>query len=411
MALARIITRSQACSRELALDLLARGYAVEIVSPDRIPDNIADLELRVEEDPGNQLVATVETHDGTRSASLEFIHHLKAPMADFLRRAPETVEVVRLSEDPVRFDIVPAVEECELRIQELDLPAEATPPVRSAVFAPVPIPVDLNSPELSLYEQSREEDAPLLSLPDSLPPRSQETVTVTEEPIPFTEEVSTIAPPIVPSTTRAPETVHAMLEPSRGNRFAGWQRRTALTFVGMVSLALALGFGLRRAEKTSTQIPQVISAQKVSASSTGRSLLTTAGAEKNTPKASASIPRQVSNSSGLPPALRSGADSDQTLKHSTLPKAEAATVRIPIVSEKAGGKKRAGETGKARHHGEDIIAHDTVTYLDDHYRPVPKSKVAKQSARPRPALRKHDGIVAANSVTYLNKTQTPKPPK
>jgi hypothetical protein len=59
MALARIITRSQPCSRQLALDLIARGYAVEIVSPDSIPDNLADLELRVEEDPGNQLVASV----------------------------------------------------------------------------------------------------------------------------------------------------------------------------------------------------------------------------------------------------------------------------------------------------------------------------------------------------------------
>ena len=49
MALARIITRSHTCSRELALDLLARGYAVEIVSPDEIPENLADLELRVED--------------------------------------------------------------------------------------------------------------------------------------------------------------------------------------------------------------------------------------------------------------------------------------------------------------------------------------------------------------------------
>ena len=48
MALARIITRSNAWSRELEFDLLARGYAVEIVSPDKIPDNIADLELRVD---------------------------------------------------------------------------------------------------------------------------------------------------------------------------------------------------------------------------------------------------------------------------------------------------------------------------------------------------------------------------
>jgi hypothetical protein len=82
MALARIITRSQACSRQLALDLLARGYAVEIVSPDNIPDNIADLELRVDTAPGDQLIASVEAHNGDRSASLDFVHHLKAPMVD-----------------------------------------------------------------------------------------------------------------------------------------------------------------------------------------------------------------------------------------------------------------------------------------------------------------------------------------
>jgi hypothetical protein len=78
MALARIITRSHSCSRELALDLIARGYAVEIVSPDSIPDNLADLELRVEEDHGNQLVASVRAHNGDRSASLEFVHHLQS---------------------------------------------------------------------------------------------------------------------------------------------------------------------------------------------------------------------------------------------------------------------------------------------------------------------------------------------
>jgi len=89
MALARIITRSHSCSRELALDLIARGYAVEIVSPDSIPDNLADLELRVEEDHGNQLVASVQAHNGLRSASLEFVHHLKAPIVAFIRRPPE----------------------------------------------------------------------------------------------------------------------------------------------------------------------------------------------------------------------------------------------------------------------------------------------------------------------------------
>jgi hypothetical protein len=54
MTLARIITHSNLCARELAFHLLGRGYAVEIVSPDSIPDNFADLELRVDADSGDQ---------------------------------------------------------------------------------------------------------------------------------------------------------------------------------------------------------------------------------------------------------------------------------------------------------------------------------------------------------------------
>src|SRR6266436_3639664 len=115
MALARIITRSHTCSRQLAFDLIARGYAVEIVSPDSIPDNLADLELRVEEDPGNQLVASVEAHNSERTASLEFLHYLKAPMPDFVRRPPpEPHEAVHFPEPPVSFNA-----------EEVELPAEA----------------------------------------------------------------------------------------------------------------------------------------------------------------------------------------------------------------------------------------------------------------------------------------------
>src|SRR5580658_5463506 len=114
MALARIITRSHACSRELALDLLERGYAVEIVSPDSIPDNIADLELRVEAGPGDQLIASVEAHDGARPASLEFVHHLKSPMVDFIRRPPEAAEALHFLEEPVSFNAEPTIEDVEM---------------------------------------------------------------------------------------------------------------------------------------------------------------------------------------------------------------------------------------------------------------------------------------------------------
>src|SRR5450755_5052704 len=126
MALARIITRSHACSRELALDLLARGYAVEIVSPDRIPNNLADLELRVDAEPGDQLIANVETHAGGRPASLEFVHHLRAPMADFIRRPPHAAESVQ---EPVSVHIEPGVP----GVEDTELPAKALQPTPKAV--------------------------------------------------------------------------------------------------------------------------------------------------------------------------------------------------------------------------------------------------------------------------------------
>lgn len=91
MGLARIITRSDAYSRELTLDLLARGYAVEIVSPDKIPDNIADLELRVDAGPGDQLIASV-----------------------VIRRSPEPREATRIPEEPVSFHAEPGIEDVEL---------------------------------------------------------------------------------------------------------------------------------------------------------------------------------------------------------------------------------------------------------------------------------------------------------
>src|ERR1700740_1181559 len=49
MPLARIITESVDDSLELTMQLRARGFLVEIVSPDQIPDAPVDLEVRLEE--------------------------------------------------------------------------------------------------------------------------------------------------------------------------------------------------------------------------------------------------------------------------------------------------------------------------------------------------------------------------
>ena len=88
MALARIISSSRECARELAVNLLDRGYAVEIVSPDAIPEDVADLELRVESDIPQLLTGSVEANNGVRSAALQFMHHLKTPTPVFARRPP-----------------------------------------------------------------------------------------------------------------------------------------------------------------------------------------------------------------------------------------------------------------------------------------------------------------------------------
>src|ERR1700675_435153 len=162
MPLARIITRSRPCSRQLAFDLLARGYAVEIVSPDSIPDNLADLELRVEEDPGNQLVASVEAHNGGRTASLDFLHYLKAPMPDFIRRPPDPHQAVPFPEPPVSFN-------AEQSAEDVGPPADAPQPAPESVSWAAEILHDAKlDPELDPKPDSVE-GARLILPPDPLP--------------------------------------------------------------------------------------------------------------------------------------------------------------------------------------------------------------------------------------------------
>ena len=63
MALARIISRSQRAAQSLAMDLLARGYAVEIISPDASPATRADLVVRVVADGADQVNGALPAQD------------------------------------------------------------------------------------------------------------------------------------------------------------------------------------------------------------------------------------------------------------------------------------------------------------------------------------------------------------
>jgi hypothetical protein len=302
MALARIITHSQVCSRELALDLLARGYAVEIISPENVPDNTADLELRVDIGPGDQLIANVEAHDGERAASLEFVRHLKAPTVNFMHGPPEIADAGGLEEDA-----------CQ-------------------ILSPTPVePAGCFAVEVAASHQPN------------------------------------MAQPTVVELTR--------VEQSRV-RSTGWPWRAALTLVLVVLPAVVLVFSVRRTSKAAARTPEVLPAEKIAAPSTGMNPLRAVDAEQDP----ARDPGQVS-AAPLPTAA---ADSEGNFRH--------APTEVQV--GKVGAPAASPRTAVSR---DDLIARDTVTYLDKRFEPTPKAKPAK----PRPAH--GGGVIAANTVTYLNK--------
>lgn len=405
MALARIITRSQACSRELALDLLARGYAVEIVSPDKIPDNIADLELRVDAGPGDQLIATVETHDGERSASLDFIHHLKAPMVDFMRRPPEPREAAYFPEEPVSFDAEPSIE-----IEDVEMPAAVPQLALETVSG-----VAETQPEVDL-----EEGAHLVSPLDVFPSSEAESpIQIAEE---YSTDDSTIERPAVQSTIARPTIVPPTdtdNEPSRVwptresqpfNRSARSFRRDALIFASVMLMALVLGYGIRRSDsnKASAQNSGAVPAGKtkeVAAASTGVNLSSAADPKKiseNVPEKDTGKDAEKLGPSPAPLAIKSERNYSQVPRESRAAKPVVAAAKTSIITT---------SNKTSRGHADGLIARDTVTYLDKRFKPAPKAKPTKKLAHQHPASRKQSGIVAANTVTYLNNTPAPKTAK
>src|ERR1019366_5118409 len=362
MALARIITHSQACSRELALDLLARGYAVEIVSPDSIPDNIADLELRVDTVLGNKLVASVEAHNGERSASLEFVHHLKAPMVDFIRRPPEPSESAHSPKEPVSVHAVPNLEAAEL-------PAEAPQPAPQAVSPAADV---LPAPELD-----REEGARLISPPEPLPsvpvePPSACAVEATTIARPTPVEPMPVEPTPLEPTTVETTPVEPREKPQPPDRPAGWFWRAALIFGSVVLLALVLGLGMRRTGKASAQGSAAAPTENIAPASTDVGLSSGAIPERDpqkdpgqvlavpVPPPAAPAIRSEGNSNHAPeksPVVKAGAATASTAKSSIAkpPTAKASTAKPSTAQAEAMTSHRLGAE----------IARDTVTYFDE----------------------------------------------
>ena len=224
MAFARIITRSHQYAQQLALDLLARGYTVEIVSPDAIPNTPADLELRVEAAAPEAQGQISEIHEGKQARSSEYLQKLKPMMADLLRKWPAGKKSEGENDgDAFSFNAEPdGADEMELPPVQLERRSEPAPP--------------------------EFESTALISPPAAK--KSESAFSLTGEPLMWSES-----------------------ETERGGRSEVWFWRAAVGFAGAALLILVLGIALRRspaapAQAVSTEPTQTSSAKAQPATET-----------------------------------------------------------------------------------------------------------------------------------------------
>jgi hypothetical protein len=372
MALARIITRSETCSQELALVLVARGYTVEIVSPDKVPNNIADLELRVDAGSGDELIANVEAHQGERTASLKFVHHLKAPLLDFPRRPSEFDEAAHSSDEPVSFDMESGFETTDPPARILLLPHRASSPA----VEPLPNREHDSKIDPEIDPGINPKDRVRLIAPQFLLPPEEPPVYLAVEDTAGPQPAMAAATPA--TAQRMPSLAQETIVPlphaaQLRNLFAGWtfpsrsvaswQWRAALAFASLVLLAVVLGFGARHSSKAAEKSSGVSSVEGVVAS-TGVPPSRAVGAEENP----AVEPGQIASVPWWPPA-----DSEPNSSHA-LKEPQVAKSAIPAANP------RTAVSGKRDN---DLIARDTVIYFDKHLKPAPKAKRAKPIAHQR----------------------------
>lgn len=410
MPLARIITRSHQCSRELALDLLARGYTVEVVSPDKIPDNIADLELRVDAGPDNQLIANVEVHNGDRSTSLDFIHHLKTPLADFVRRSPEPPEGIEPQTLPIAFDGESNVEDLETPVEAVAAIDDTGEPRRAFALA-----------ESAGTAGNIEESARLIPADESQQSLSEAQRTEFAGDGTATDHPDPLGPAIIASRERQAQD---RSDNAHASHSRGWRWRPAFTVASAIILALVVRFGIRHAGKSAVQNPDAAASKKIESASANVNSPNPVSAEQATTKNSEKDSRVASTSAAAKISAILVRPSDATPAENSKPSPIEATVATSPSAMPAPSNKVANKNGDG------LVARDTVTYLDKKYeksaaQPTIKKKsaqtpvktrsvktLARKSAphHPNTNNRRSDGI-APDTVTYLDKTPTTKTAK
>lgn len=383
MALARIISRSQLCSRELALHLLARGYAVEIVSPDAVPDNIADLELRVDSGPGDLLTANVEAHNGAHSASLEFIHHLKSPMMDFRRRPPQTSE-------PISSTAAPLLEPVPVAITKVAEPVLVSKVAEKVVELPTRSAND--SPRVS--EPVRQSPPIMQTVVMSLPP-----VTVPSLPIGLIEAGESRKPVITAVIPKSRSEHKVKLKPVPKNDQQTWFWRAAVSSSCVLTMAFVLSFGVQRRNILPVSDPG-LPGFKVLA--TDRQAET--GEAKSAPAKTVRTaqPRALDESAPKPAAATSAPPIGKAEKKAASASKNSARPKVEVAAS-----KRNRQPSRSR--APDQVAPNTIVYYH-----LPSAQVTQARKAPNDRVvssKQGDGVIAASTVPSAKPAPKAVPPK
>jgi len=312
-----------------------------------------------------------------------------------MRRPPEPRQASRFSQAPVSFD-------AEQSVEDLEMPAQLSHPAAQDVE----VNVDAASadgifldhfPEIEIEESAR-------LIEPSEPPVSQPNSSVHLAPEALAQRELMAESPFVTTTERLfePSVEPSVLSPSDmpdtpqwRDRPAGWFWRVGVACVSIFALVL-LGFGFLQNSKAAGKItpdnvslaPQEKEIARVSPSSASSSL----PVAKPQPTLADT---QQSSTGVVPPAT-------PVAPTMIAPTATASTAKSP------------------RKHDEDLIAPNTVTYLDKRFAPAPSGRrLAKTKTNPkstRPVASRHTtphshrgSVVAANKVTYLNQKPVPVP--
>jgi len=381
MPLARIISRSATGCRELAIDLLARGYAVEIVEPDKIPDNFADLELRVEP-PAPKIVAANAFQDNEGPVSLDFVQHLKDPMPTFMRRPPTRDDLIAagiitgpgpkvVAEIKSQPKVIAEINPQQKAVGEtVRLVSSANPMPPAATVIPGPV--------LKVVEQIKSPMADLKPADDTatpyLRPISKQEIPQMTAPERVIVPAFTPAPVITPGQekTKRPRvgitiTIHRSQLKASAKRLAsstfmrsnGAFMRASAGFAATVALGGVLLMGVRGSDP----------------------LVETAVANpKNDDVNSVLLPRAELHPGMASPPQNSKPVSQSkqgTAQSSVMPKprspggkTKAVTAlasdlkpQAPIVQRDKPAKKIVAVQKHTAHHGDSLIAKDTVTYV------------------------------------------------